>query len=112
MILKSRKSDSDADSHKTMASGKRAKRQSERMNAKLNWEKTQQGTLWRGERILFLVTNPHRRRGTQERPRNKGEDEMIAKTRNNNNRQTQANNSSPRAQERHKQCPKSVGKSP
>jgi hypothetical protein len=104
MILKLRKSDSDANSHKTMESGKRAKRQSERMNAKLNWEKTQQGTLWRGD-LLLLVTNPHRRRRTQERPRNKGEDEMIAKTRNNNNniRQTQANNSSPRAQERHKQ---------
>jgi hypothetical protein len=80
------------------------------MNAKLNWVKTQQRTLWRGE-LLLLVRNPHRRRGTQERPRNKGEDGMIAKTRNNNNiRQTQANNSSSRAQERHKQCPKSVGK--
>jgi hypothetical protein len=64
--------------------------------------------LWRGE-LLLLVTNPRRRRGTQERPRNKGEDETIARTRNNNNiRQTQANNSSPKAQERHKQCPKSV----
>jgi hypothetical protein len=75
------------------------------MNAKLSWEKTQQGTLWRGE-LLLLVTNPHRRRGTQERPRNKGEDEMIAKTHNNNIRQTQANNSSRRTQA----MPQSVGK--
>jgi hypothetical protein len=66
--------------------------------------------LWR-DKLLLLVTNPHRRRGTQERPRNKGEDEMIAKTRNNNIRQTQANNSSPKSTRKTQAMPqKGLGK--
>jgi hypothetical protein len=72
MILKLRKSDSDADSHKTMTSGKRAKRHIERMNAKLNWEKNTTAYLVEGRAPSSCNESTQKKRNTRATKKQRG----------------------------------------